>query len=385
MAKITSPWGSITRYAARDGSIRYRLRGTTEGVEKSCGVFATIEEARSEARTYAEALAEATSTSMTVRGWGVKWLEKLELEGVRTARDKAKVWGRYVEPSFLADMPVRRVRPEHVRRWLDDLAQRRTAKGDGLGDQTMRNALYCLSAGLRDAQRAGRASQNPCRGVSVRARGRKTDEWTYLTLAEVDHLLSHPVLPLRERVIYGVAIYTGLREGELWGLRWSDVVLKGDSPHITVRRSYAKPTKSGKPRTVPLFPPAVALLTAWRDAQRADRIAQPKRKRNAQPPIGGLVWPSRFGDMHTDGYDAQWATRWRAATGTRHAVHLHSMRHTFASHLIMGSWGRVWRLEEVQHLLGHASKTTTERYAHLAPDAVRGAAHEAVRLWTGPR
>jgi len=49
-----------------------------------------------------------------------------------------------------------------------------------------------------------------------------------------------------------------------------------------------------------------------------------------------------------------------------------------ASHLIMGTWGRAWRLDEVQVVLGHASRTTTERYARLAPDSIRRVANEAV-------
>ena len=55
---------------------------------------------------------------------------------------------------------------------------------------------------------------------------------------------------------------------------------------------------------------------------------------------------------------------------------------TIASHLIMGTWGRAWRLEEVQVVLGHASRTTTERYARLAPDSIRRVANEAVEQWS---
>ena len=41
-----------------------------------------------------------------------------------------------------------------------------------------------------------------------------------------------------------------------------------------------------------------------------------------------------------------------------------------------------WRLEEVQVVLGHASRTTTERYARLAPDSIRRVANEAIEQWS---
>jgi len=48
----------------------------------------------------------------------------------------------------------------------------------------------------------------------------------------------------------------------------------------------------------------------------------------------------------------------------------------------MGTWGRAWRREEVQVVLGHASRTTTERYARLAPDSIRRVANEAIEQWS---
>ncbi len=49
-------------------------------------------------------------------------------------------------------------------------------------------------------------------------------------------------------------------------------------------------------------------------------------------------------------------------------VWFHDLRHTCASHLLMGSWGSAWRLEEVRDFLGHESITSTQRYAHLSQD-----------------
>lgn len=84
------------------------------------------------------------------------------------------------------------------------------------------------------------------------------------------------------------------------------------------------------------------------------------------------------GQMH-----AAWDLSWRAwgpAIVGRH-VRPHDLRHTCASHLVQGSWGRTMSLPELRDWMGHSSTKVTERYAHLAPEGLRGAAAEMARMW----
>ena len=60
--------------------------------------------------------------------------------------------------------------------------------------------------------------------------------------------------------------------------------------------------------------------------------------------------------------------------GITRRVRWHDLRHTCASSLIAGWWGRRWSLEEVKGLLGHSSVKITERYAHLADSVLDVAA-----------
>ncbi len=62
-------------------------------------------------------------------------------------------------------------------------------------------------------------------------------------------------------------------------------------------------------------------------------------------------------------------------------VHWHLLRHTFASSLVAGWWGRRWSLEEVRQVMGHSSITVTERYAHLARTRVHELGREAREAW----
>ena len=70
---------------------------------------------------------------------------------------------------------------------------------------------------------------------------------------------------------------------------------------------------------------------------------------------------------------ANWVQYTRAIG--RH-VRFHDLRHTCASALVSGVWGRAWSLQEVCAFLGHSSISVTERYAHFAGTALETAAKE---------
>jgi len=59
----------------------------------------------------------------------------------------------------------------------------------------------------------------------------------------------------------------------------------------------------------------------------------------------------------------------------------HLLRHTAASSLVAGWWGRQWRLEEVRQFMGHSSIKVTERYAHLAESTLHRLAVETQEGW----
>lgn len=94
----------------------------------------------------------------------------------------------------------------------------------------------------------------------------------------------------------------------------------------------------------------------------------------------GLLWPTSRGERRRIRKPPRKWSTWLAqnkivgATGA--PVVWHSLRHTCASMLVSGSWGRRWTMQEVAELLGHSSVETTERYAHLAEGTITRAARE---------
>jgi integrase len=154
----------------------------------------------------------------------------------------------------------------------------------------------------------------------------------------------------QDAAIYLTAAFTGLRRGELIGLRWRDVDFAGSL--IRVRRSYSygglTVPKSGKARAVPLAP----------------EVARALARLGARPLWTGeddLVFPGETGDF-LDGSALR--RRYLAAqqlAGIK-ALRFHDLRHTFGTRMIA-----VADIVRVKEWMGHADIETTMRYLHFAP------------------
>ncbi|HTQ41804.1 MAG TPA: tyrosine-type recombinase/integrase, partial [Polyangiaceae bacterium] len=233
----------------------------------------------------------------------------------------------------------------------------------GLAPQTRRNALSLLRTIFRQAHELGHMKANPC--IGVRVKGKDKDAWTYLTREEMPRFLAafDPI----ERHLAAVQVGTGVRPGELVTLRRADVHLD-DRPRIVIRYGAAPdvPTKTGAVRTVHLFGLALIAMQSWMG------LEAPKRNPH------GLVFPRERGGFRDENHVIRWEA-WKAVlerAGLKRRFRWYDLRHTCASWLVSGWWGRRWSLQEVKEMLGHTSITITQRYAHLAASA----SEEAARL-----
>lgn len=162
-----------------------------------------------------------------------------------------------------------------------------------------------------------------------------------LTEAEEVRLLAACTAHLKPIVAF--ALNTGMRRGEILGLRWDQV----DPKARTVR---AVKTKSGRDRVIPLNDVAADILKAQRGKTTGEYVF---------PSTSGV---GRLKDVKTAFHSA---CRKAGILGLR----FHDLRHTFASRLIQ----RGADIVAVQKLLGHYSVTMTERYTHSGAHAKRAA------------
>lgn len=224
----------------------------------------------------------------------------------------------------------------------------------GLGPKTINNSLTVLHRTLAVAAEWGKLRSVP----KVKWLKVPPPEFDFLTFEEAARLVSGADAEWRPMIL--LALRTGLRQGELLGLRWDDVDLVAG--RLVVRRAAVRGVvgtpKNGKSREVPLSDDAVAALRG-----------RPSRFR------GEHVFAHEDGRMLTKGDCKHPLWRTCRKAGLRQ-IGWHVLRHTFASHLAM----RGVALKAIQELLGHSTMEMTMRYAHLSPDVRR----DAVRLLDGP-
>lgn len=357
---------------ARNGTVepidggRWSVRITTPtGERRRIGVHETREEADRARVALVEAMAGGGETrGPTLAEFAETWFERRK--GMRSWPTQERVWKARIATAPWYERDMRQLRRSDVSEWIRESTGARSTK---------KNALNLLRTFLTDAIEAGFIKANPTSDIRVPKESRTSDPWTWLRPYEVDTLLSTALES--ERDVLAFAVGSGLRAGELASLEWADV--RDDEMIVRYGGRGHKPTKGGRPRVVPLF-------------GMARQAIERQRARQAGP----LVWPAELGGprvvarmlgrvmvlgtnrpkVYIDRYGILCAHAGLLDTEPDRPLVWHSLRHTCASLLVSGAWGRAWSLREVQELLGHTKASTTERYAHLSGTLVQRAAAE---------
>ncbi|MFO0575566.1 MAG: site-specific integrase [Polyangia bacterium] len=274
--------------------------------------------------------------------------------------ERYRAWLRYTLAKHvlpdLGAVPIASLKPGQV----EALRDRKLADGYKLA--TVNSMLKAVSVLFIWARKQGLyEGMNPTSGLRKTPPAGLVD---YLSSDEVAKLLAHT----RERApdvfpMIAAAIYTGMRKGELFGLRWIDVLF--DRGVIHVAHSYGKAPKSGKWRPVPLHPALAPILREWQRRCPPGPLVFPiVSERGASPRMGTAD-------------DMLGLEELLQAAGCHVPVRpWHAMRHTFASHYAMAGGN----LLALQKILGHSKFEMTQIYSHLAPDYM---ASEIARLSFG--
>jgi integrase len=243
--------------------------------------------------------------------------------------------------------PLGRIERTHIQQWISELI------GRGVGPGTVRNAYRVVARILQEAENARMIARNPARRIPL---PKSTREEMHFLSAEEIGLLADAINP-RHRALILTAGFTGLRWGELAGLRGEHLdLLRGT---VDVREALTEagngvvrvvPTKTGQRRTVPLPRFLCKVLT--------EQLAK-------YPGPDGLVFSSTEGGplRRNNFYTRHFKPALRQA-GLDEKVRFHDLRHSAASIAIaMGA-----NVKQVQQMLGHTSATVTlDTYSHVFP------------------
>ncbi|MFN7942632.1 MAG: tyrosine recombinase XerC [Thermoanaerobaculia bacterium] len=239
-------------------------------------------------------------------------------------------------------LAVEAIDPAAVRAFLAALARA------GAGPRTQGRALAAVRGFLGHAARLGAVAAN----AAARVRTPKTPTLLprHLRPGEIEALLEAPLaaegpLALRDRALLELLYASGLRVAELVSLDWPDLDLR--------QRVLRVVGKGSKERMVPFGRPARAAIETWRGAWSAVRAAA---SGDGEP-----VFLNARGDRLSDRSVRRILDRYVEATATARGIHPHTLRHTFATHLLEQGAD----LRAIQELLGHSSIATTQRYTHV--------------------
>jgi len=177
----------------------------------------------------------------------------------------------------------------------------------------------------------------------------------YLETAEIDMLLQAPVgsgeREARDRAILETLYSTGMRVGELVG---------SDDLHFDLIGGVVRVRGKGrKERLAPLGEPAIRAVEAY-------RIVRDAKHERAKTPKRGTFLSLR-GKRLADRDIRRILQHWLIVAGLSTKTHPHTLRHSFATHLLQAGAD----IRAVQELLGHASLNTTQIYTHLTIEVLR--------------
>jgi len=287
--------------------------------------------------------------------------------GAKTAERYRELLANQIVP-FIGPITIQKLKPIDVERWHNDLRTkgRKDGKG-GLKPLTIRHAHRLVSKALKDAVRFDLVTKNAAVAQGAPSID-EDDEVVILKRERVNEVIGK----LRDRPIYPaamVALFTGIRRGELLALRWRSVDLDGKK-EMKVQEALEETKAHGlrvkKPKTKSGIRP-ISLPDIVLDALREHRRRQLELRVAlglGRLPDDALVFPADGGGHRSPrSFSSYWADQ-AAAIGAPD-VTLHALRHTHASQLIEAGIDVV----TISKRLGHSNPTITLRiYAHSFRD-----------------
>jgi integrase len=292
----------------------------------------------------------------------------------RTADSYESIIRVHILPRSISHIPLQRLRTTHLRLYFDDV-------GKTLSESTCHKHYIILQSALEAAVREKLIPENVARLMTGKPNGRAMREdltseaiihcWT---VDEVQRFLQATRgAGLQWETFFTVALDTGMRRGELCGLKWEDIDWSAGT--ITVRRSLTRagrdpifgPTKGKRLRTIPVLPDTLTLLRAHRVRQLEIRLAagpayhdhglvfakEPSPRR--QDTLGCPLQANNIGQREF--------TQLIKAAGVK-PIKFHGLRHTSATMLLSAGHPPY----KVSERLGHRDVATTQEiYAHVLP------------------
>jgi integrase len=279
---------------------------------------------------------------ITVKDYSDRWLsEKVDVRlSTATQHNYRRALRKHILP-IVGQLLLKDVRMDHANRLVAIL------KANGHVPKGINMIVGVMLAMINDSVEWQVIAKNPL--ASYRPVKEPDLHFDYWSAAEVRQFLSATVNDPYQP-FYIAAVNTGMRRGELCGLKWDRVDLATNQIVVTrslTRYGLSETTKSGRRRFVPINPVMKELLRKLMLARKGEFVFTE---------VDGS--PMETHHMYREFHAAQ------RKAGFKRLIRIHDLRHTFASHFMMNG-GNIY---DLQKILGHTSLEMTQRYAHMSPE-----------------
>ncbi len=297
--------------------------------------------------------------SLTVGNYLVQWLPGSVKGTVKqtTYECYERLMRLHLVPT-LGRVKLKALTPAHVRALYKDKLD------SGLSASTVQRIHALLHKALKQAMDDGFIPRNVTESAKAPRQSRK--EMQSFT-PEQTRVFLEAVREDRLGALYLLAIHTGLRQGELLGLRWDDVDF--ETGRLAVRRTLSgakggvtfTTPKNGKSRSVRLTPQAIETLRVHRKRQLEERI-----KLAGLWQDHNLVFCTSKGTaLNRHNIHRRSFKPLLEQAGLPHSFRFHDLRHNFATLMLTGGE----HAKVIQEMLGHANiNITLDIYSHVLPD-----------------
>jgi integrase len=371
----------------RGGTFAYRIArvrrpdGTTGDVWK--GGFRTARdarEARNEAMDQIKKKIFARPTKITVATFLLdRWLPQIQVRESTKASYEVII-KKHIIPA-IGHHRLLELDPDDLNRMYGRLSKSGRKDGNGLSDKSVRNIHVVIRKALEDARRWNLLPRN----VAALADPPKQPEVGSVKMKTWDREELRSFLEfVREDRLYAayrLAAMTGMRRGEVLGLRWQDVDFHRG--RIAVRQTlvsvdydvrFSTPKTKRSRRSIPLDAETVGALKAYKAQRSAEKLSFGPGYQDT-----GLVFSREDGTVIHPVLFSQWFDGHVLRAGLS-AIRLHDLRHTYATLALQAGI----HVKVVSERLGHATVGfTLDIYSHAIPAMQEEAAETFARLVLG--
>ncbi|WP_094607616.1 Tyrosine recombinase XerC [Sporomusa silvacetica DSM 10669] len=246
------------------------------------------------------------------------------------------------------------INPLIIRSYLAFLKSKQYAKA------TIMRRIAALRSFFRFLCRENVLKENPCKAVRTPKLEKKLP--VFLDINEIRELITLPdnsSLGIRDKAVLEMLYATGIRVSELTGITLPDIDFSG--------RAIVVSGKGAKQRIVLMGRTAVEVLELYLANPRPKLCANPGEYGHQIDKVHNYVFVNSRGGPLTDRSVRRIVDKYVEAMAIKKNVSPHTLRHTFATHLLDNGAD----LRTVQELLGHVNLSTTQLYTHVTTERLK--------------